>query len=217
MTRIRQLPKKEKEVAKLWERLEVMEEQVSKNPSITPILLKSLGSIEAVIEYLRGSDVKEAIELLRIWDLGSNKEHDLLPFEAYCLAAGSTPKKMMGIIMQAVMENANAAVELMLATAHPDIVQTTIDLAKTPKGGDERRIILQNRGTLPAPKNQVFNNYGSMTQDNRKQVANVNVRQLEEDNDKIGLAGEKFNSEHIARIAEGQSPKVDYIDVIAED
>lgn len=214
-SRIKTLQNKAKINSQFWERLELLPEDLYKHPTITPILVKSLGSIDKVIEYLRSSSTKEAIELLRIWDLGSIKEHKIIPFEAYCLSAKSTPKAMMGIIMQAIVEQSNLASELLVATAHPEIVQKTIKIAKTKAGADERKAILQNRGFLPAPKNQVFNNYGNMTQDNRKQVANVSVGQLSEDDDKISEAVDKFNAERVLKA--GNLPKVEVIDITAEE
>jgi hypothetical protein len=206
-----------KTTAGYWERLDITEEDLSKHPTITPILKNSIGSIEQVIAYLRSSDNKEALELVRLWDAATKKERTIIPFEGYCLAAKSTPKKMMGIIMQAIVENSQQSTELLLAAAHPEIVKKTIKLAKTTKGVDERRIVLQNRGTLPTPRNNTFNNFGNMVQDNRKQIANVNVSQLEEDNAALEGATERFNSEHIAQIAASQAPiTVEVIDVVDE-
>lgn len=202
----------------LFERLEVTPHDLKKHPVITHILIKALGNIPAAIECLRTSDQKEALELLRIWDEYTDKEHAAIPFEAFCLSSGTPPRKMLGVIMQSVVENTQLAVELLLAVNHPDIVQKTIDLAKTDKGSEERRVILQNRGTLPTPKNNTFNNYGNMTQDNRKQIANIGVGQLEEDNDDISSGIEEFNAEHIKRIAASENKKVEveFIDVVDE-
>lgn len=198
--------------AKLWEKLEITPEMLDRHPTITPILLNSLGTIVKVIGYLRGYDHKDARELVRLWDLGTKKEHAAIPFEGYCLAAKSTPKLMMGVIMQAVVEQSDVATEFMLATAKTAVVDKTIKLAKTTKGYDERKIILQNRGVMAAPKNQVFNNFGSVSQDNRKQIANVSVSQLDDDNDKISAAVDQFNSERVLKAG-----TVSIIDVTLEE
>lgn len=205
---------KQIEEAGLWERLEVEPEQLQRHPTITPIIISSLDSIERAIEYLRGSDSKEAMELIRLWDIGSKKEHSIIPFEAYCLAAKSTPKQMIGILMEAVVEDGDRASEMMLAAAKSEVVKAVIIEARRPRGSEERRIILQNRGVLPSPKNQVFNNFGSISQDNRKQVANVSVGQLDEDNDKVSLAVERYNADR----ASGPAPvPVEVIDVLGEE
>lgn len=195
-------------IAEMWEKLEVDPASLLIHPTITPILINGLGAIDKVIiPYLRGSDDKFAIELVRLWDLGTKQEHKEVPFEGYCLAAKSTPKKMMGIIMQTVVEQADVATEFMLATAKTAVVGKTIKLAKTTKGYDERKIILQNRGVMAAPKNQVFNNFGSVNQDNRKQIANVSVSQLDEDNDKISAAVDQFNAQRVLKA--GTVPVID--------
>lgn len=195
-----------------WERLEITEGMLLRHPTITPILINSLGSIDKVIGYLRGSDHKDAIELVRLWDSGKKVDHKAVPFEGYCLAAKSTPKQMMGIIMQAVVEQADVATEFLLATSKTTIVDKTIKIAKTKAGVDERKIILQNRGVMAAPKNQTFNNYGSMNQDNRKQIANISVTQLDEDNDKISAAVDEFNTQRVLKAG-----TVPVIDVTLED
>lgn len=214
---IKALQNKSKAIAKLWERLEVEPATLDRHPSITPILKNSLGSVEAAIAALRGSISKEALELVRLWDLGSKNEHKVIPFEAYCLSAKSTPRAMLGIIIQAIAEDSKAATELLLATAHPEIVKRTIKIAKSYKGGDERKIILQNRGTMAAPKNQVFNNFGSVTQDNRQQVANVSLGQLDSDDDRISLGIEKFNASHMAEANRDKVIPVEVVSVVDEE
>jgi len=199
----------------VWERLDVDPEAVNRHPKVTPLLIKSLGSIKEVIDCLRGSSEKDALELVRLWDSCKPNERKAVPFEGFCLAAKSTPKKMVGIIMQTMVEMSNTASELLLASAHTDVVRQTIKLAKTRKGHDERKIILQNRGVLPTPRNNVFNNFGSVNQDNRKQVANVSVSQLEQDNDDISVAVESFNAERTAKAL--LPDKAEVIDIVLED
>lgn len=189
------------ELARALERLDVDPEVLQKHPQITPVLIKGMGSIDKVIECLRGSAAKEAIELLKVWDASTKKDRKLVCFEAFCLAAKTTPKVMIGIIMQALIVESSITTEMLLASAHAEVVKTTIKLAKKTKGVDERKVILQNRGTLPAPKNQIFNNYGSLNQDNRKQTA-VSVSQLDDDNDKIGEAVDGFNARRQIRASE---------------
>jgi len=197
----------------LWEQLDVLPEDVEEQAQITPILIKSLGSIKRAIEYLRESDAKEAIAVLKKWDSSKPIMRKKIPLEAFCLSVNVKPKVLIGVIMQAVVEHGSKATELMIAAAQPEIVQKTIKLAKTYRGSDERRIILQNRGVLPSPKNQVFINNGSV--DNRKQVANVSLGQLESDNDKIGEAVDNFNSQRMLK--DKNDDHVPVIDVVAEE
>ncbi len=206
MKKDNRLRDKKIEDAKLWERLEISPEMLDKHPTITPILINSLGNIPKVIDYLRGYDHKDAREVVRLWDLGSKNEHSVIPFEGYCLAAKSTPKQMMGVIMQAVVEQSDVATEFMLATAKTEVVAKTVKMAKTTKGYDERKIVLQNRGVMAAPKNQVFNNFGNVNQDNRKQTA-VGLSQLDADNDKISEAVDQFNTQRVLNA--GNVPVVD--------
>lgn len=198
--------------SEVFERFEVDPKVLGSHPQITHILTKSLGKIEVVIGYLRGSDSKEALELVRLWDLASVPQRKVLTFEGFCLAAKSTPRKMMGVIMQAVLEESSASTEMLAAAAQPQIIERTIKEAKKVKGQDERKILLQHSGFMPAPKNTVFNNFGSMSQDNRKQIANVSVTQLDEDSDNIASAMDKFNTKRM--LESGEEKEV--IDVTAE-
>lgn len=200
-------------LSKAWERLEVKPEDLQKHAKITPLLVKALGSLGAVMEVLRGSDAKEAMEVIRLWDLATKAEQKAIPLEAFCLSAKTTPKKMIGIIVQALVEQSDVITELILAGAKTEVVQKTVKLAKTTKGQDERKIVLQNRGVMAAPKNQVFNNFGSVTQDNRKQIANVSVSQLEEDSDRISKAVDDFSTTQLKRLP----GKVEVIDATLED
>jgi hypothetical protein len=201
--------KQEAAIERIYEELEVDINAPTRHATITPIIVSSLGSISKAIDYLRGSDNRDALELIRRWDSVAVAYRDKVPFEVFCLAAKSTPKTMIGVLMQAVLEQGTLASDMMAAAAHPEIVKKTIKLAKTTRGGDERKIVLQKQGFMPAPKNQVFNNYGSV--DNRKQQS-INVNQLNSDDDKIAEAVERYDSASIKRNAE-----VTVVDILAEE
>lgn len=197
---IKRFINKEEETKRHWEMVGVTLDQVLDHPRISHILTKTLGSIPDVIEYLRGSDAKEAMDVVRLWDLGSGRQHEVVPFEGYCLAAGTTPKRMMGVIMECVTEQADTAATLLVRSRYQEVAEKTVNMALTADGVMDRKMIHQNRGFLPAPKNQTIHNFGQLNQANgAQQIANVQVSQLEQRRDAISKAVDRFNESRVTK------------------
>lgn len=172
-------------------------ELIESFPNITNAF-SDIGGVPAVLEYLKSSDATEARTLLRKWGEIAPTTRELLPFEAFVVAAKCSRKRMLQIIIGEVSEQSSAEAVLLAAVKHKDIVQKTINVALSNDFGatDARKVMHQHRKFLPTPKNQVVNIGGDMTVDNRqdnRQIANVSVASLDQARDKIAGAVDRFN------------------------
>lgn len=137
-------------------------------------LLRDSGVLGKVFEYLEGSEEPEARKILDARHRVSDSLASVLPFEAFCVAAGVTTKKAFAIISGEVMDQSAKASALIARSKHPDVVQYTIDQALTPAGTQERKMLHQSAGFLPMPKSAV-NMFGNVSIDNSVRTQNVAV------------------------------------------
>jgi hypothetical protein len=117
---------------------------------------------EIIYEYLRGSDDVDVQKLLEVYDKVDVREKDFLSFEEYCAAAGVSTVKVWGKLAEVTVTQSDVTSGIMAAMAHPKVLKTTIDMAQTPGGHRERKLLHTASGFLPRPKgsqtNVTFNN-----------------------------------------------------------
>ena len=153
--------------------LDVKKQDVDAASKISHLLRES-DVLDRVFEYLEGSEEPEAKKILEARRRVSGSLAALLPFEAYCVAAGVTTKKAFAVISGEVMDQSAKASALLARSKHPEVVAYTIDQALTPAGSQERKMLHQSAGFLPMPKGNV-NVFGGLSVDNRVQTQNVAV------------------------------------------
>lgn len=143
---------KDKPMAEALTLLEIDKAQLKACPRIEH-LFKGIGGKSKVMEYLSGSEEPEARAILVMRERLTVKQHNAVPFEAYCVAAGLSVKKVFGVISSEVMEQSAKATAVLAAASHPKVVQATIDMALTPLGDKDRKMLHLAAGFVPVPKN----------------------------------------------------------------
>lgn len=192
-------------------RLEITKEQVEAFPNITNALA-DIGGVPAVLEYLKSSDAKEAKELLRHWDQSTAIVRELLPFEAFVVAAKCSRKRMLQIIIGEVSEQSSAEAVLLAAVKHKEVVQKTVNVALSDNYGADsaRKMLLQHRKFLPLPKNQVVNvKDGNFIEDNSTHQEAHFHGSMDDARERIGRANDRFNKtrqlpEHVESFVEDE-------------
>lgn len=120
------------------------------------------GGEEIVYEYLRASEDEEVKKLLEVYDKVDVRDHDFLSFEEYCGAAGVNSIHIYEKLAGVMAMQSDLTSSILAASAHPQVLQATIEIAKTEKGHRERKILHTASGFLPRPKgsqtNVTFNN-----------------------------------------------------------
>lgn len=181
--------------AQAYERLGVNPDHVRNAPQISPILKKSKISTAQAAEYLRGAEDSEARRWLAKYDELSKREAAILPFEAFCLAAGLSPKKMFQVLCGAVFEQSANAGQLIRAAAHPAVVEQVIKTAKTALGTAEKKMLLQASGMLPVGSKTVV--FGPQTNIAGDQNNQTNVAVLPPVEDRIRRVQSRFGAVHV--------------------
>ena len=128
-------------------------------------LFRGLGGKQKVFEYLAGSEEKEARAIVDLRAKVSPDQARVLPFEAFCVAAGVTTKRMIGLIQEEVFAQSRVAAAILKDSSIPDIVKVTVRQAKTIAGTQEKRMLLQSGGVLPLPKTKIMPVYGNLNVD----------------------------------------------------
>jgi hypothetical protein len=136
--------------------LDVERSALESVPWITGILRE--GGVEGrVWEYLEASEHPDARVLVKIHDTLPARVAPACPIEAVCIAAGMETRKVLGLVMEEVFVQAGQTGRLLAAARHGEVVQAAIDMAVSPGGTQERKMILQHSGFLPVPKTSIVN------------------------------------------------------------
>lgn len=196
---VEKAPSHSKALANVYMRFEITPQAVADFPNVTGTF-PAVGGIGKVLEYLKSSNSKEARAILNYYSMYESKKREIIPFEAYLVAAKCTRKQFMQILIGEVSEQSNEEAVLLSAANHGAVVQTTIDIALD-RGDDNvmraQEILHKNRGFLPTPKTQSVSIYGNVNQDNRvnnSQNATIKILELEKGNDSISTAMDVFNA-----------------------
>lgn len=145
-------------------------------PKITPVLQQAFpAGVHDAIAYLRSSTHEDARKFLEQYDELPPTSREKLPIEAFCKASSISPTRVLELIVTSAYEVCNSSAELIAAVAHPQIVQATVASALHPLGHQDRKMMLQRRGFVPAPKNQtVIMGAGSTMNANSNNTTNSN-------------------------------------------
>jgi hypothetical protein len=138
-------------------------------------LFKPIGGQRKVWEILEGSEEPDARRLVDLWRRLTKAMQAVVPFEAYCVAAGLATKKAFALVAAETMEQSAKATELLAKASHPAVVEATVQAALKPLGTHDRKMLHQAAGFVPVPKTSVTNFFGGVSIDQSQQTANVAV------------------------------------------
>jgi hypothetical protein len=107
------------------------------------------GGVKAMMPIVRLSEDPKVRNVAERWDLLSEPEKRVVPLEQLCFEAEVRQDVFIGeFIKAAFRENMNLS-KITAAMAHPDVVQASIDAAKTPDGKADRAMLFKHSGFLP--------------------------------------------------------------------
>jgi len=199
-----------------YEILQITEDAVASAPKITRLLTAAGistndrefdGEPATVWDYLESSEEPEARAIIAARALLKVTVAPSVPFEAFCVAAGVTTKKALGIIQSEVFDQAGKSAELLTSAAYASVVQHTVTMALTPQGTKEKEFILKNRNFLPVPKNTFNLVKGNQTNIDTAQ----NVAILPAFDATVKGLGDRFLDSHVTTIPQIEpAPDDDY-------
>jgi hypothetical protein len=180
-------------VAEAYERLGVKEKDVKQAPIITHILNELPGKTKKAIEFLRGSSEPEARKWLAVYDSMAVSFRSLVPFEAFCLAANLTTKRVLELITGACFEQSANVSSLIAKAEHPAVVKATVRAAKKPGGDSDRKMLHLHEGFVPVPKTSVVNVQGDLNANTDNRIQSVSITTIDGINDRIKRVANRFN------------------------
>ena len=138
-------------------RLKVKPERLAAAPQITPLFKNAEGGLKAVLRAMRFSAQDDVIAaFLKKYESVPVGDRNSLPWEAIALSAGLDMHHLTGAILFALQAASVNAVKIIALTAHPAVMQKTVEFAKLPSGEKDRKIMHQGLGFLPSPKGPTF-------------------------------------------------------------
>jgi hypothetical protein len=102
--------------------------------------------------YLKFSDSLEAKAVVELYYSLAKHTRDLVPLEAYCLAANVSTRRLFEVLMQACASVSQLASNITATINHPAVVEKTVEMALTDEGYKDRVVLHRATGFLPAPK-----------------------------------------------------------------
>jgi len=112
---------------------------------------------KAVIDAMRFSSEPSVASFLQVYDSTPVCDRKQIPLEAVALKAGVNIPELLGAIVLCFRSYQAQKVAMLAMSAHPEVLQSTIDHAKEVGGDADRRILHTALGFLPSPKGASFN------------------------------------------------------------
>lgn len=102
--------------------------------------------------YLSSSEDPDMLKLLALRREYPHAIARLLPIEAFCLAAGVSPLRVLEVLVGVIVRQGAQASTIIAAINHPRVVQKTVDMALTDEGIEDRNTLHKAVNFLPTPK-----------------------------------------------------------------
>jgi len=102
--------------------------------------------------YLKFAPGEIARKIVALYYSLPRDQRDMLPIEAYCIAVGERSTEVFEIITRAVAAISRQTSAIIAASAHPAVVDKTVEMALTDEGIKDRNTLHKAVGFLPTPK-----------------------------------------------------------------
>lgn len=122
------------------------------------IPFKALGGKQKALEYLRATSHPAARRFIAVYDdlRWPSEVRQLLPIEAFCIAAKVSSDDLLSAIARSVREINQLAGAVKAAEAHPEVVDTSSALARA-GDLDHATLNMKHMEFLPSPKGSRVN------------------------------------------------------------
>jgi len=128
-------------------------------PKITPMLEEIMSGLAKKhlptdpYYYLDASSDLEARGLMSIYNASWKQVRDVLPLEAFCVAAGVDPNRILDSLVKSIERLKALKSAVKLSVSQDEIVDTNIASALDVENGyKDRRLHMQVSGLMPMPK-----------------------------------------------------------------
>jgi hypothetical protein len=115
------------------------------------------GGKETAINAARLVEDERYQRLVWAYDNGTQRDKDTILLEDLCKIADIPADEFLGTVISALWKRQVDIGRLTAIAAHPEIVNATIEAAKTAFGNADRRFLLDHAGFLPKASGQIIN------------------------------------------------------------
>jgi hypothetical protein len=144
--------------AKAYELLGVAEPDVLAAPQVSRDLRRTLHNLASSgmptdpMHYLKSCGEADARMVVHLWRELPNHLRRIVPLEALCLAAKVDPLRVSDLVVMSITRISRMQSTVIAAMSHPEIVDTSVRVAKTDEGVADRMAIHKAVGFTPSPK-----------------------------------------------------------------
>jgi hypothetical protein len=141
-----------------YETLKISRDELRASPPITPqlrMIAKSLRKRNLPISpyyYLKCASPEYARWIVDLYYSLPRDQRDLIPIEGYCLSLHLPPNDILETIVRTIAIVSRQRSIAIASSAHPSIVEKTVEMALTDEGIEDRTLIHKAVGFLPTPK-----------------------------------------------------------------
>ena len=114
--------------------------------------LKKLNLPDSPYYYLKCSNAPEAIRVIELYYSLAKCKRELVPIEAYCVAAAVHPLILLNVITKACQQVTSQTSAMIAAISHPRVVEKTVAMALTDDGEADRMVLHKATGFIPTPR-----------------------------------------------------------------
>lgn len=110
--------------------------------------------------YLASSEDEDIRNVLAKHRMLSKAKSRVVPIEAFCVAAGVSPLRVLELLVAAIVRQGAQASTIIAAALHPRVVQKTVEMALTDDGIEDRNTLHKAVNFTPTPKGNttIFHN-----------------------------------------------------------
>lgn len=130
--------------------------------------LAFLGGRDEVISTMRYSRHPAILQFLGVWDQTPERDRQQIPFEAIALKARIDIAELIGAYLLTFRTLQQQKSALLAMSAHPEVVEKTIEFAHLENGMWDRRMVHDAVGFLPSPRGPgvvINQNFGQLTEE----------------------------------------------------
>lgn len=152
-----EIPTPEKRLRKFLQEHEIERKEYDLCPKVESTAIEFLGTRQKFLETLKFSTDPEVRKFLEFfWQLKTSVQN-WIPLEAIFLAAEVSPHLILGAAFTAAQDTIRLKSAFKTIMGHPEIVEKTINRAKTKEGYREKEMVHKAVGWLPSPKGSSIN------------------------------------------------------------
>lgn len=107
------------------------------------------GGIAAMLQIARMSDDPKVRSVADRYELLTEAEKKVVPIEQLCYEADVKQDVFFSEYSKAAFRSSMDVSKLIAAVSHPEVVQASVDAAKTPDGKADRAMLFRHSGFLP--------------------------------------------------------------------